>query len=798
MEKTAQQESVEIIFITDQKFLLPTCVAIQSLYTNRNRNRSYSIHVVCNQVAKEESNRLLSMADEHFRIDLQHVTATALHDKFVKEGFPVSITATFKFSLAEMFPTLKKALYIDGDVIIQSGLEEFYFTDINDVYAGVIPDYHALTFKGDVWERLGIRLDAYFNSGVMLLNLEQMRRDGITEKLIDYRLHGVNYYMDQDTLNVVFGDKVRYLNFKYNMTLTNWRNKTMEELSAYYGLPQVEDKYDYLREADIVHFASSDKPWSYYDTHYADVWYSYFLLSPYRTTALERTSLHTIIHSREIENIRIQKANTALINLQQGKHPGGEVPLLSVVMPVYNAETFIGDAIGSVFAQSLARFEVICVDDGSTDKSGEILKQHKKDPRLRVFHQNNLGAGAARNRALTEARGEYVVFLDADDILAEDALELYYNTAIRTNADVVVSQTAEYSNDHRSKVINNWLREEYIPATDVISAKEIYPFVFNFTTGGVGGKCFKRSFITENTLRFLEIRKSEDFYFVHLGITKADRIALIRKPIYYIRQVQSSLEHQKDKMPLVFWDAIELLKARLEEEGLFEVSKQSFVNEAVNRFAYNLKTMKTEEGFEVVLEKLRQIAKKELGLGFYPEKYYYVKSNYSYLCKQLGLNTISPDSQEMNISKKKLAEAEVGRKITQRELDELEAIRASWSYRIGRSITFVPRKVRGSVQCYHDHGAGYTVRRTLYHMGLWEDEENPSYDPSKFNMRVPDKLSGGVQCYRDHGVGYTLRRVLYHMGLWKDEEAPKGPENHPKLISGAERFVKGKREKKKG
>ena len=730
MESTAQQETMEIIFITDEKFLLPTCVAIQSLYTNRNRNRSYCIHVVCNQVAEEESARLLSMEGENFHIDLRHVTATALHEKFVKEGFPVSISATFKFSLADMFPELNKALYIDGDVIIQSSLEEFYRADVNDVYAGVIPDYHALTFKGDVWERLGIRLDAYFNSGVMLLNLEQMRRDGITEKLIDYRLHGINYYMDQDTLNVVFGDKVRYLSFRYNMTLTNWRNKTVEELSAYYGLPQVEDKYDYLREADIVHFASSDKPWQYYDTHYADVWYSYFLLSPYRTTALERTSLHTIIRSKKIEDIRIQKADTALINLRKNKYPGGEAPLVSVVIPVYNAEAYIGDTLASVFAQSLARFEVICVDDGSTDQSGEILSQlSKKDPRLRVFQQENRFAGAARNRAIAVARGAYIAFLDADDILAEDALETYYSTAVRTDADVVVAKAAVFSgNPQGAGVANNWLNEEYIPTTDVFSAKEIYPFVFNFTTGGPGAKCFKRSFIMENDLRFLEIRKSEDFYFIHLGIAKADRIAVIRRPLYFIRDVQTSVEHQKDKMPLVFWDAVELLKGRLEEEGLFELVKQSFVNEGVNRFAYNLRSMKTEEGFEAVLEKLRQVGQEELGLGLYPTRYYYRQDNYSYLYRQLGL-TAAPAALPGKKSKqeKKAAAQPVEQKVTQQTMirhlnvDEAALIRASWSYRIGRFITFIPRKLRGGIRCYREHGWSYTWERVLVHLRVKED-----------------------------------------------------------------------------
>jgi len=727
MKSMAQQEPLEIIFITDQNFLLPTCVAIQSLYLNRNPNRNYRIHVVCNQVAKDESYRLLSMEDENFSIDLQHVTTTAIHEKFVKEGFPVSITATFKFSLADMFPSLKKALYIDGDVIIQSSLEEFYFSDINGIYAGVIPDYHALTFKGNVWERLGIRLDAYFNSGVMLLNLEQMRRDGITEKLIDYRLHGVNYYMDQDTLNVVFGDRVRYLNFSYNMTLTNWRNKTVEDLSAYYGLPQVEDKYDYLRDADIVHFASSDKPWQYYDTHYADVWYSYFLLSPYRKTALERTSLHTIIHSEKIENIRIQKADTALVNLQKGKHPGVKNPLLSVVIPVFNAEKYICDTLDSVFTQTLARLEVICVDDGSTDKSGEILNQRsQKEPRLQILQQENRGAGVARNRAIAAARGEYIVFLDADDILSEDALETYYNTAIRTAADVVVAKTAIFSDDpHSAHVTHNWLNEVYTPSSDTFSAKEIYPFIFNFTVGGPGGKCFNRSFITENNLQFLEICKSEDFYFIHLGIAKADRIAVIRRPLYFIREVQTSLEHQKDKTPLIFWDAVELLKVRLKEEGMFEVVKQSFVNEGVNRFAYNLRSMKTEEGFQAVLEKLKQVGEKELGLGFYPAQYYYNQDNYLYLCRQIGL---IPDVSHEN----KSTQGEVDD--FQRHLEEqkgradtlqydLDCVHNSVSFRIGRAVTWLPRKVRGGVRCFRDHGLGYTIRRTLYHMGLWENEE---------------------------------------------------------------------------
>ena len=129
---------------------------------------------------------------------------------------------------------------------------------------------------------------------------------------------------------------------------------------------------------------------------------------------------------------------------------------------------------------------------------------------------------------------------------------------------------------------------------------------------------------------------------------------------------------------------------------------------------------------------------------------------------------------------------------------ELQDVHNSVSFRVGRAIIWAPRKVRGGLRCCRDHGVGYTVRRTLYHIGLWEDEENPSYDPSKFNLRVPDKLSGGVQCYRDHGAGYTVRRTLYHLGLWEDEEAPKGPENRPKLFRRIERNLHPTKAKQEG
>ena len=427
-------------------------------------------------------------------------------------------------------------------------------------------------------------------------------------------------------------------------------------------------------------------------------------------------------------------------------------PKVSVIIPVYNAEPYLRQCLDSVVNQTLKDIEIICVDDGSTDGSAELLRRlGESEPRLRLLQQENQGAGVARNRALAAARGEYIAFLDADDMLTPDALEAYYSTGIRTGADVLVAKGAVFSDDPRNaKERDFFLREEFIPLADTFSAKDCYPFVFSFTFGGQGGKCFRRSFIEENDLRFLTLPKSEDFYFIHRGIAKASCIAPIRRTLYLNRSVVTSLENQKDKMPLVFWEAVEMLKEKLKEDGLLEAVRQSFVNENVNRFAYNLRTMKTAEGFAAVLEKLRQVGETELGLTANPPRYYYLWNNYQYLCQLLGIDPSAYDPEnanpemlrhelqkkgnEINTLKDNLKKQQERADKCQAELEsqkrravtlqyDLDCVRRSASFRVGRAVTWLPRKIRGGVRCLRDNGLGYTLRRLLYHMGLRKGEE---------------------------------------------------------------------------
>lgn len=128
--------------------------------------------------------------------------------------------------------------------------------------------------------------------------------------------------------------------------------------------------------------------------------------------------------------------------------------LLSVIVPVYNVEKFINDCIDSILGQSYKNIELILVDDGSTDSSGEICDKYcSVDKRVKVIHQNNKGCSAARNAGIANAKGNLIAFMDADDLIDQDMYEVLIKNLDMTNSDVsACSYVKEYNLD-RGKII---------------------------------------------------------------------------------------------------------------------------------------------------------------------------------------------------------------------------------------------------------------------------------------------------------------------------------------------------------
>ena len=118
---------------------------------------------------------------------------------------------------------------------------------------------------------------------------------------------------------------------------------------------------------------------------------------------------------------------------------------VSVILPVYNVEKYLKQCLDTIVGQTLKEIEILCVDDGSTDDSVQILKEYEqKDHRIKVLSQKNAGAGAARNLGLRHASGKYLSFLDSDDFFEPDMLETAYEQAERYQAEMVVFRSNQY------------------------------------------------------------------------------------------------------------------------------------------------------------------------------------------------------------------------------------------------------------------------------------------------------------------------------------------------------------------
>lgn len=217
-------------------------------------------------------------------------------------------------------------------------------------------------------------------------------------------------------------------------------------------------------------------------------------------------------------------------------------PLISVIIPIYNAEKFLPECIDSVRHQDYREFELLLVDDGSTDGSGRIVDRYAaQDPRIVALHQSNAGVSAARNRGLAQARGEYIAFVDADDRVAPS----YLSDFLDCPADLVIQGVSlvDERTGHTSQLgFGNRRSAETSQACGILFAEaEIHT-----TTKGPYNKLFKREIIENKHLRF-DPRYSygEDHLFVLEYVKHCHSITLIdRVNYFYIQRPTASLTNK--------------------------------------------------------------------------------------------------------------------------------------------------------------------------------------------------------------------------------------------------------------
>lgn len=182
------------------------------------------------------------------------------------------------------------------------------------------------------------------------------------------------------------------------------------------------------------------------------------------------------------------------------------MPKVSVIIPAYNSEKFICETLDCLVAQTLKDIEVLVVDDGSTDSTGEIINSYsEKYPFIKYIYEENAGVSAARNRAIPLATGEYTVFLDADDVYLPESLEGFYNAGKESDADLVIGRLKSFGagvsayNEYADKLSN----KKEIATYD-------FDLLWNFL---VGNKCYKTKVLQESGVVFPPLTYSEEGVF---------------------------------------------------------------------------------------------------------------------------------------------------------------------------------------------------------------------------------------------------------------------------------------------
>ena len=306
-------------------------------------------------------------------------------------------------------------------------------------------------------------------------------------------------------------------------------------------------------------------------------------------------------------------------------------PSVSVILPCYNAQAYIHQCVDSILNQTLTDLELICVDDGSTDATLEILRSYQAaDSRVRVIRQENGGAGAARNNGLRLARGTYLSFLDADDFFEPAMLEKAVDAAERYQADYVVFASDRYHMDTASFAPVPWtIRRSDLPPYMPFSYRQLTDNVFLSFVGWAWDKLYRRSFVEAQQLRFQEQRTTNDMLFVFSALVTASRIAVVDEVLAHQRRGSSeSLSVTREKSWHCFYDALTALKERLVREDIFWELEKDYINYSLHFCLWHLNSL-AEPSHTLLKQKLLTEWFRELGIEGKPESYFWSREEYA-------------------------------------------------------------------------------------------------------------------------------------------------------------------------
>lgn len=577
LEPAFNDNNIAVVFATDDGYAPLASVAIESVTENASPDNNYDIIVIDTGLASANKEFIGQQAKSAGNISIRFLK---LGKEALSSDLPthahIKVSAYARLYILEYLKAYQKVVYLDCDLVCNDDIAKLYNVDVSNVLLAAVRDSADGGWiniadndtRDYIHDTIGLDDENdYFNSGVLVVNVAKLAEVTSSKELIAMSKNQKWRWEDQDVLNFFTAGKVKYIDPSWNFMAHKESYFTPALLPELWLTSGRQDEYRKAHnQPKIVHYVGRSTPCF---EPYADLawcFWKYAKNTPYYEILASMTA-------RSLESTSLQPSRRPSHNLKFG-------PLVSIVMPVYNAAPYLKKSIESLLYQTYHNVEIICVNDGSSDNSLEIIEKYAlKDNRIKAIDKPNSGAGETRNLGMDHVRGKYMCFVDSDDFVEPDMIEKLVNIAESNNADTVVFGMDTFDNvTGEFTPLDYAVSKERIPVDKVFYAADIDNF-YKYLVGFTVNKLYRSSFLLGLNLRFPKIGAHEDMPFTYLALSASKRTYYHDETLYhYRRSREGSLSDTTSNHYRYMFDALDCLRSELVERNLWNDYERIFTN----------------------------------------------------------------------------------------------------------------------------------------------------------------------------------------------------------------------------
>lgn len=301
----------------------------------------------------------------------------------------------------------------------------------------------------------------------------------------------------------------------------------------------------------------------------------------------------------------------------------------SIIIPAFNVEDYIGRCIQSVLEQTINDYELIIVDDGSTDGTLNVLNRIKAtDNRIKVIEKDHTNAGDARNMALEMAVGEWLVFIDADDIVNCNLLKKAEEIIEKESCDLISFRACAFDEVSGIKIALDWVfKDDIVPDDNPFEVRNHKKSIFQMFSTNIWNKIVKRELVVNENIKFSSLDDANDELFGSMILACSKRIAYINESLYFYRvnTGKSTQDNAKKNTSLCFIEALRQIRVLLNNKDLYSTYESSYLDKVIVESVNALLREKEWERFKYVYDAIQKLINKELKI---PKTYYISDEHY--------------------------------------------------------------------------------------------------------------------------------------------------------------------------